>query len=161
MALTDEQISAVTYYCGPGYRPINDVLRRRAKATRTTTAAVHNIDAAIATEALAEDRILYRGIGKVGADELRAIGIAVGDVLRDPAFLSTSVDPVQAGIFADTPPGGLRMRILAPAGSIALDVSPYSPFPDEHEYLLPRNTGLRIVGFDPATQTIETELVWL
>ena len=61
--------------------------------------------------------------------------------------------------FAAFPPGGLIYRIRVPAGSIALDATPYSQYDAEREYLLPRDCAMRVVGVDPAKRTIELELV--
>lgn len=72
-----------------------------------------------------------------------------GDVLIDPAFLSTSIDPdVNAG--PGTVPGMLRvfLKIYAPKNSTLIPILNESSYPEEKEVLLPPMSVLRITDIE-------------
>jgi hypothetical protein len=160
MTLTPEEIDAVWEYSGPGYRRINAFLRGEEAGDDALRRTVELIDSAIAKAKLATDLVLYRGIGEPGATMWRERGLRVGQRRTDVAFVSTSADPTVANLFSDTPPDGLILRIQAVAGTCALNMTSYSAYPNEAEYLLPRGTTVRVLGYDPGTRTVEAEVVW-
>lgn len=157
--LSSEELKAVKVYSGDRHREINTCLRGEEPCAAATLALVKAIDAAISKARLPHERILFRGVGVAAASRIRASGLAVGSSLIDDAFMSTSTSPSTAGMFAHFPPGGLMLKIHAPSGMRALDVGPYSLYPDEGEFLLPRGTELRILGYDPAKSELECEVI--
>ena len=117
------------------------------------------LESATARETIAADITLYRGIGEPAAEQWRRRGLRVGQKITDPGFMSTTADPVVANLFADVPPDGLVLKISVPKGSFALNVAPYSQYPGDREYLMPRNTTIRVLGYEAATRTIMAEVV--
>lgn len=159
MQLSSEEIAAVREYSGPAYGRINAFLRGEEAGDDSLRRIVAALDSAIAKSRTIEELVVYRGIGEPGATAWRGRGLRVGQKRIDPAFMSTSADPHVANLFAEMPPAGLVLKIRIPAGSIALAVAPYSQYPGEEEYLLPRDTVVRVTGYDPVTRTIEVEVV--
>lgn len=99
--------------------------------------------------------VLYRGI-KGGPNIARQayvnklLNAEIGDVIVEPGYLSTTIDPEMAQGFARND-YGVVLEISAPRGTRALspmnrsDTSPLYVDP-ERELTLPRNTSLRITG---------------
>jgi hypothetical protein len=80
-------------------------------------------------------------------------GLAPGKVLVDRAFLSTSHTTAftDEGREIDVDTGDVNqipMRIIMPNNTSGLDLSSISWYDKEDEYLLPRNTALRFLGWD-------------
>jgi len=157
--LDAEEILAVETYAGSQYRLINGCLRGDEPCTTRILTMIGAIDRAINRSRLPADLILFRGIGGDAAAAIRSSGIAVGSMMFDDAFMSTSIDPRTAGMFAQFPPGGLMLRIRAPKGMNALDMAPYSPYAREREFLLPRGTVLRVLGYNSSASELECEVV--
>ncbi len=75
----------------------------------------------------------------------------VGEIKRDPGFLSTSLSEETAvKTFADET-GGAVWRVRVPGQTPAIDMTDLSRYADEYEVLFPRETALRItkIGRDP------------
>ncbi len=75
-----------------------------------------------------------------------------GATFTDQAYTSTSFDQANPERFAGGDDGAI-MRISAPEGQTGLAASSLSEFPEEHEFILPRNTQYSItsVSVDPDT----------
>ena len=51
------------------------------------------------------------------------------------------------------------LRIRARAGTPALDMAPYTLYPNEREFLLPRNSLLRVLGYKGSVSELDTEVL--
>ena len=154
--LTDEEVAAVTGYAASAHRRLNACLRGEEAIDDEIKAVIALLDRAIAKSGVSGDLQLYRGVDGDVASWL-APSLRAGVTLRDDAYMSTSASIGGASIFSSWPPG-LIFRIRLPAGARALDMRRFSAYPDEHEFLLPRGTELRILGFDGA-RTIDADVV--
>ena len=103
--------------------------------------------------------MLYRGVGRDYARVIERRNFSAGDLLIDPAFLSTSRLKARARGFLKHEPGGLLFRIKVSKGSKGLDLTPYSQNPDEQEILLPRDTKLLILGYDADDDVLDLEVI--
>jgi hypothetical protein len=156
--LTPEEAAAVRLYSGPAYRRINESLRGEQDMDDSVRSIIAALDGAISKSTLSMPLTLYRGIDGDGASYIRDQGLRVGSVLSEVGFMSTSLSPSAAGIFSIFPPGGFLLKVHAPTGSLALDMTDFSLFPAEQEFLLPRDTRLRVIAYDPSSRTIEAEV---
>jgi hypothetical protein len=159
VALNGKDIAALKAYAADEYKLINGCLRGDTPCDARILAMIASIDRAIAASGLPSDRILYRGVGGDAARTIRTSGIGIGSTFSDAAFMSTSTDPLAAGMFTPPPPGGLMLRIRASAGTPALDMAAYSLYPNEREFLLPRNCLLRVLGYKSRASELDTEVV--
>ena len=158
MKLTDEELEALQDYTGSGYLRVNDCLRGDDDSDDAVERTIAALDSAIAKAISSEDMTVYRGYDTRVASYLSNHVLKLGSVVTEPAFTSTSRTEIRARAFAEWP-DGLVVRIKIPAGSNALDVSPYSVNPDEDEILLPRGSSLKVVGYDKLTKVIDAEVV--
>jgi hypothetical protein len=85
--------------------------------------------------------------------------LEVDDSLIDAGFLSTSTREDVAKRFLGWEGGGMLLKINVPAGRNVLDMHPYSVNRDEHEFLLPRDAELRVIGYDANVDALELEVV--
>jgi hypothetical protein len=159
MDLTPEEKVSIAGYTGSLYGVINDFLRFGEDADESVIASIGQIDSAIAKSKVNEDLTLYRGVDERYAAELQRRAITIGDSLVDAGFLSTSKSESIARRFLGFEGGGLLFKIRIPEGRKALPVGPYSKYPNEEEFLLPRETELRIVGYDAENDVLELEVV--
>lgn len=153
--LTDDEIDAARHYTGWGATPINGGLRN-GHLDAEHHAAVASLDSAIAKAPLPIPVTLYRGVSGRGAQVLRDAGLTVGAVIRDKAFVSTSLDAGTPMRFSSMGHGGVILRIAAKPGNLGLYVGnatgAYRPrgrtltSQNESEVILPRGTGLRVLG---------------
>jgi hypothetical protein len=158
MAATEAQIEAIRRYVGGRHVAINGDCRGDSDGDPRTFRDVHLLDTALEKSPLAQDEVVFRGISRAYAKELERRGLSVGDRLVDKAFLSTSRSKAVARGFLGYETEGLLMRIRLPGGRNALDLSPYSPLPEEQEYLLPRETVLRVTGYDVDEDILDLEV---
>jgi len=117
-------------------------------------ATIKSIDAAIAKqEPLKDDIVVYRGFRLAGVDQndremseaVRAKFVADNGELMDRSFVSTSLDPEMARVFARS---GAVLRIRIPKGSRVLPVSPSKDLDlagSEREVLLGRGSRIRLI----------------
>ncbi len=106
-----------------------------------------HIDAAIAKASLDKNVTVYRGIPM-------DLHLETGDILRDPAFLSTTFNPEQAVFNFSMGPGNKStvLQIEVPKGHHGLYTEGLAPrgyemgAGQEQELLLPRNTKIHITG---------------
>lgn len=150
-ALTDDELWAISKYTSQdtngGYNVVNRWLRKlmvkRGKNLEEIKTSVAMLDSAIAkAPALEQPMTLYRGVG--GTDFYGGVP-QVGQVLEDPAFLSTSVTSDLPTSWAG--PHGDVWTIEAPAGTKGINVN---------EAL--RGTVYGPRGLDPATSK-EREII--
>lgn len=119
---------------------INADLRGGGSSYSATTDLV---DGAMERSKLPEDAVVYRGVSSAQ----RTFGSAyrsssmVGMEWTDRGYSSTTTNEVVADRFAGGSALGVRMRILAPAGTGAIAIDDY-----ESEILLPRGLKFRVVN---------------
>lgn len=143
---TPEMSHAVYTYSGSEYNAVNRSLRGQTMPYGYTSddvaPIVDGLDAAMAASHLANDVQVWRGVSD--AQPLfgeRLAGDLTGMEWREDAMLSTSVSQRRASGFAGGN-NGVLMRILAPAGTPAVEVSPAE---QEGEILFGRGQRLRVV----------------
>ena len=159
VSISLSELAAVRYYSGSGYHEINGYLRGEKAGSADIMAQIAEIDRVVARSPVTTAFDVFRGISGDYADAIRAGGIFIGMEISESAFCSTSADPTIARLFSEMPPGGLLMKVRVSVGSNALDIAPYSAYPSEQEYVLPRDTTVRVTGFSSATQMIEAEVI--
>ncbi len=157
MEFTEKQEKALRRYSGQGYADINETLREGFLENSTLREEIAAIDSAIDEARCDTILIVFRGIGQEYADALKQRRLRKGDVIEDAAYLSTSTKQEIAKRFQAFEPPGLILRITIPKGAPALSLKPLSDYPDEDEWLLPRNTRLRVTGYDRVNRTLEVE----
>lgn len=158
MRLTPAEEAAARLYSGAYHAHVNGCLRGEEAYDETARATTAALDSAVAKSPLAADLELFRGVDGDVASYMIAVGLHAGSILENDGFLSTSADPIAARLFAMFPPGGMVLRIRAPAGTLALDMSGLSNYPAEREFLLPRGSRLRVVAYDAAAGILDTEV---
>jgi hypothetical protein len=159
MTLTAAEIDALAAYSGAAYQRINRALRSGEDMDGDLRATVRLLDSAIAKHPVARRFTVYRGVGENYASELERLDLEEGDTIIEAAFLSTSTHLDVARQFLGSMGGGMILKIHVPAGGNALDMHPYSNFPEEHEFLLPRGVKLRAIGYDANADALEFEVV--
>lgn len=155
---TDAERHAAGLYLG-GAR-YNSALRSGAGIDEYTQQYIDDLNGFIAKQpALSEATTVYRGM----SNSYFPPGLKPGDVMGEPAFMSTSLKLDEAQIFAGTSHGTI-MEITLPKGSRGLSVN-HATLPDqsgipaeyrevrnaldrEAELLLPSNTRHRITGIE-------------
>lgn len=148
--ISNSELSAAELYTGSSYADWNDSLRTKdGKGWEVNT---DNLDNALSKFELKENIVTYRGLGRgalkamFGSDapDIKTINDMKGSIISDKAFLSTSIDRSVAEDFS-----GLRyiLKINVPKGKgRGAYVDPISMHSGEREFLMPRNTNLKISG---------------
>lgn len=158
MTLTSQEQAAARLYSGPYHARVNGCLGGEEDFDDAIRATVAALDSAIAKSRLAGDLVLFRSVGGKVASYMLMAGVRAGSILENDGFVSTSADPVAVRLFASLPPGGLIVRIHVPAGTLALDMTEMSEYPQEREFLLPRGTRLRVLSYDNVARILDTEI---
>lgn len=140
------EVEEYAYYTNEGAASINRELRAGLDLSKSTVA---RIDAIIEkSPKLPSDTVLYRGISARGGettsstlDRVFGENLAVGDVLTEKAFLSTTVDRQLAEKFvtSDGSRSGIVLRLETPKGTRALQGRS-----DEVELILARGTKFKV-----------------
>lgn len=137
--LTSTEKSSISSYSGDDFLRINAELRSGNSSDPT----VSRIDGAMEKSSI-DATTLYRGMTKEAAKQLFPNGeINKGDVISDPAFMSTSKNKDAASMWGI---GGVLLKIDAPNGSKGLDMKGLSRNDSEDEVLLPRGANLKVTG---------------
>jgi hypothetical protein len=154
--LSSSQIAAIRAYTGTAYRTMNRYLREGGRVERKTLDYIAEIDRALSDNPAPARIIVYRGVSETYADELAGNGLAIGDIIRDKGYLSTSrrKDVAEGFMSGDE---GLLFVVQIDPGALALDVSAFSDYPHEAETLLTRDAPLRVVGYDSAEDALILE----
>lgn len=124
---------------------MNTTLRRGSSAEKWAD-FVDRLDSAFTkVKGLSSEGTVFRGTKVAGAR-----GLAVGDVIEDAGFMSTSVARTQAEEFVAYSKGDL-FEITLPKGSRAIDMNRASgsAYGKERELLLPRGTRMVIDSIEP------------
>ena len=171
---SDEQLAHIEDYTGTGFRETNRALRDGENLSSVEQAKVSNLDAAIEElgEVTEPGLVVYRGHrlrSNVGDDLSQWVeDLAPGDVISDPAFTSTSSDPVIAyhefgpgiGVKKGSEVGSTEQfnystsfwKIDTPEGTKALPLPRSTGITDENEVLLPRNAEMKITAIRKVPQ---------
>jgi hypothetical protein len=160
--LSDREFVAFRDYGEHGYQRLNPELRGLpipAEAgkppgvkygIKTNKQQIDLMDGAmVRSGGLDRDLTLYRGSPTVAGYNAANVHTAVGSVIRDPAYLSTSESKAVADQFGHD---SIRLRITAPKGTSGLEMNahasaglgPPTLHPKEKEILLARGTGIRV-----------------
>lgn len=158
--LSSEHKAAAQVYTSEAYKGINNGLRGKGELSAEQQRTIDQLDSALSQNSLDRPTVLYRGM-KLN-DDLRG-QLTEGATFTDSAYTSTSLDQANPDRFDGAPETGAVMRIQAPAGQNGLAASELTEYPEEHEFILPRDTQYRITSVrrDPGTgQTyIDAEIV--
>lgn len=157
-ALAKGQRDAVREYTSHHYREMNKALRggvySAGKCPADVRGRIDGCTAALDAFEVAEDVVVYRGIGSMramasflGMDEaklqrlvnLDKLDALVGGEAREEAFMSTGVSPGKAW-------SGPKIVALVPKGAHALYVDPVSANRGEKELLLQRGSRFEVVA---------------
>lgn len=142
---SDAQRTALRVYQGSGYNDINGFLRGDlSRASESVKRWVADLDSAmndrLPTAFTLRRGVNYSGFGVTNATELKAL---TGKKLVDPGYFSTAVGPgfaKQVHTVLEAPKGqkGVWMNAGTTHGHGDFDTNP------EFEFLLPRNTTIRV-----------------
>ncbi len=154
---TEAELDAFRLYSGRGYRKINDFLRGKDDTNAAIRETILVLDKALSRAIVSDDFVAFRGVDGDAAAYIRRMDLQVGDGFCDPGFASASITPARARLFAAWPPGGLLLKIHIKSGMRAVDMSPFSHYPDESEVLLPRDTEFRVIALENADGVLEVE----
>lgn len=150
--LSNDEIEALRYYQGRNHGWINRVLRYpdtvlRPEQSRVVRAITPLLDSAIAKGRLPIDVRVYRGLRSYSAlfGELAASELP-GEVIHDPAFVSTSVAAHRAEVFMDKNEG-FRLEFEVPMNHPAawLPLVGNPTLEGQRELLLPRETEVMVI----------------
>ena len=129
----------------PGnYKDVNEPLREQLPLDRDIQDRVEKINNAMNKYELGDDMIVYRGCDSKlfgGLDDAEDIKkVYLGRVVRDRGFVSTSA--VKGKQFTQMK---IQLKIKIPRGKgRGAFISPFSHFPQEHEFLLKNNSTFRV-----------------
>jgi len=141
---TESQRSALEGYGEYDYKKINAALR-----SGMTHPSVRPMDAAFGTAESKQDMVVVRVITEAGMKTIEAqIGARVkpGDVIQDLGYMSTTRLPHVAAAFAGGNGYGIKIKIPEGFPLIGMVNSENRATEHEDEFLLPRNTSLRVTG---------------
>jgi hypothetical protein len=150
-AFTAEDLSALADYTGSGYQDLNNALRIDA-LDASQQARVDALNRAL------EKLPAYEGPVVRGTNVPQEVldGYKPGEVVSEPAFMSTSTNPAvaQSPTFA----GNVEFRILSTTGR---DISSLSLFPGEQEILFPPGAKFYVLSktVDPQTGRTIIEMI--
>jgi hypothetical protein len=165
--LSAESRQALIAYRGNDYIAMNTQLRGLGESTRKPQIdeLIKGVDQGLAASRLPQDTLTWRGIrsgSRIFGD--RADGNLTGFTWREDAYVSSSSEREVAGWFSGH--GGVRMRVLTPAGVGAIQLSAVrddAGYQDEAEIVLERGVGMRVVadrGIDPdGVRDLDVEVI--
>ena len=149
-SLKSSEKSAVTWYTGSAYGPLNENLRSGdsptdlSKCSDYQQAKIKDLDAALAKGVLKEPVTVYRGstadlLG--GRKTVADIQELVGATIKDKGYVSTSISK------GKTFHGEVGYKIVVPSGKgRGAYVGNISNIPGENEFLLKRNSSFKVMG---------------
>lgn len=151
--MTDEEYDYTRQYTSWHYEEINDSIRSNIDDPSSWDPRTSEIDSALSKFQLTENIVTYRGLGMGAIDamipgantmSLSELNSAFsGAIISDPAFLSTSITQSVAQDFASSHNYILKINVPKGKGRGAY-VHSISSHPNENEFLMPRNTKLKI-----------------
>ena len=151
--LSENEREGIRTYTSNFYRDMNSALRNDTYSglhkISKVKKAIDNATSGLQKTLLAEDTLVYRGMGGVDAlsdwlgipkNMLSDKGIQnqlIGRRLTEKAFMST-------GTAADSAWSGIKLEVYLPKGTQAMYVDPISNYHGEHEILVQRNSTFEI-----------------
>lgn len=151
--LSENEREGIRTYTSNFYRDMNSALRNDTYSglhkISKVKKAIDNATSGLQKTLLAEDTLVYRGMGGVDAlsdwlgipkNMLSDKGIQnqlIGRKLTEKAFMST-------GTAADSAWSGIKLEVYLPKGTQAMYVDPISNYRGEHEILVQRNSTFEI-----------------
>jgi hypothetical protein len=129
---------------------LNKLLRQGDAATEVSDDVKALDEAILISEHLPPGATVYRMMKQ---ERWAKLDLKPGQVIFDRGFMSTTmttdyVDEELAGNEGARKVIQVPMRIVMPNNTSGISMRPISWFEKENEYLLPRNTGLRFLGWD-------------
>lgn len=157
VTLSSSEKSAIGYYTGSGYHPMNNFLRKGTVSSYNQTAVVNHINhldtAFTKMPALKHSITTYRGVSN-GAAMFGPVGSKVGKTWVEPGYTSTAAH-ASASFGGDT-----KIRITTPAGTHVLKPSGNGSYGDgEKEILLPRGAHFKVMRDEMVGGTRQVDLV--
>jgi ADP-ribosyltransferase exoenzyme len=153
------EAASIKHYTAEGFKAINWGLRGIRPHTPAGLAHATEIDRVMSRADLPEAMTVHRGVGGNGLKAILAQGLKKGQIINDPGFLSASKDPGTARKFAQTSNENIHLEIRLPKGAKAVDIAKLSDAPGEHEVLIARNSGLKVVSYDKKSRKVVMEWV--
>ncbi|CAI1770726.1 Uncharacterized protein conserved in bacteria [Serratia fonticola] len=142
LSLTANEKTNLSSYSGDDFLRVNNSVR----SGDTNLPEVSRLDSALEKNTVGTTK-LYRGMSKADAKKLFPDGqITKGQVVADPAFLSTSKSKSIANMFSI---GGVMLEIDSSPSAKGLDMSELSSNPHEQEVLLPRDSEMVVQSIHP------------
>jgi hypothetical protein len=129
---------------------VNKLLRQGDAATEVSDDVKALDEAMLISEHLPPGATVYRMMKQ---ERWAKLDLKPGQVIFDRGFMSTTMteDYVNEGLAKNVKAKSVSqvpMRIVMPNNTSGMSLRPISWFKEENEYLLPRNTGLRFLGWD-------------
>lgn len=151
--LSENEREGIRTYTSNFYRDMNKALREDTysglnKISRVKK-SIDNATSGLQKTLLAEDTLVYRGMGKIDAfsdwtgipknmlSDKTVQDQLIGRRLAEKAFMSTA-------IASDSAWQGVQLEVYLPKGTQAMYVDPISCFRGEHEILVQRNSTFEI-----------------
>lgn len=155
---TPEQVAAVKVYTGGDYYTINNALRGKGRVSERHAAAISKLDEITSSSTYSGK--LFRGIGESAVASLERDGLLEkGAIINEFGFMSMSKHEGSAKAFAASSSRGILLRIVAPEGSKAADISGGSKFKGEAEVLGARGSRMKVKKYDPKKRVLDVELL--
>jgi hypothetical protein len=142
-------------YTGGMYQKINGDLRSGG-----SNSYAPGIDAAIAKSQTTKEMVVVRGVSAGAFNHLiKSSGgaeLKPGAIITDKGYMSTTRKAGVAAGFAGT--NGYGLKITVPKGASLMPVKSISQHAGEDEFLLPRNSRLRVIRVDLDNHLIHVEV---
>lgn len=134
------QVDALEDYSFTEYKRINSALRRGTTLSRNMQKTVTAIDEVIdGARALPNDVVAYRGLTEKVAKMFQP-----GTIIRDDAFVSTTLNEKTAAHFADFSKNEFVLEVILPKGTKCVGMPDFLSI-KEQELLLARGTRFRVL----------------
>jgi hypothetical protein len=160
-AITEElgaaEKDALRVYSGGEFEDINAHFREGDAVGPRLSGIISKMDSAFQSASLPSDTVVYRAIDAEGWAAMQR-SIAVGGVLEDKAYTSTSLSPKAMASFSSLMHrngGAVSLEIHVPKGARAIYMPSLSEHPEEKELLLNRGTKYRVVSKTPKKIVME------
>ena len=152
-SLSENEISAVSFYKEEGYSEINSARRSGSEYDKNIISA---IDSAISKNITTEDKIIFRGVSPEMLDQFEE-----GGTFSDSGYISASENIEIAENFGIEFGKNVIMEIELPKGSNALLLdNVIEAARDEKEYLLPRGSNFTINSIEEVKNSNGKIIQW-
>ena len=161
-SVTPEQLSAIKFYTGTGFRTMNDSLRGKSTPSadpEKLKTRIKDLDGAIANSEIKESMIVSRVVGATALvwysreSRIETLKKLVGKTITEKGFLSTTKKAtIGSSLGQLDKEEDVFLKIHAPKGTKALDISTVSYYSKEQEVIFPRDSKLTILSVKPSTK---------